>query len=75
MSSTNGIGQLISHVSEGANAGMQEVANLSETMDVTSPADMSKMQLAMMQMSMAVQLQASVVKSFEDMVKSVLQRM
>ena len=75
MSIGNGIDNLISNVSDSATSGMQEVANLSETMDVSSPADMSKMQLAMMHMNMAFQLQASMVKSVEDMLKSILQRM
>lgn len=69
------LNSVISNVSEGAGTQMQEVANLSSTMDVTSPADMSRMQIAMMKVNMSFQLESSMVKSVEDMLKAIVQRM
>ena len=50
---------------------MQNVANLAQTLDLTDPSSMSKMQMAMMKMNMGVQMEAALVKSLEDMIKSV----
>ncbi len=76
MSSGINIDGFVSNIGDKASAGAQEVADLANgDFDVTSPADMVKMQLAMMHMNMAFQLQASMVKSVEDMLKAIVQRM
>ncbi len=75
MSTGLNIQGIVSHVSESADSGMQDVADLAKNIDPTSPADMAKMQMAMMRMNMAFQLQAAMIKSIEDMLKAVVQRM
>jgi len=74
-SQTGGLNTLIQNIGSGADTSMQSVADLSNTMDVTSPADAAKMQLAMMKMNVGFQLEASIVKNFEDMLKAITQRM
>lgn len=69
------VNQLVSNIGKGADTEMQNVSDLSNTMDVSSPADMAKMQMHMMKLSMAFQLQAAMVKSVDDMLKSIVQRM
>ena len=78
MSSTGGPGgieSIISKIGSGTDTSMQGVADLSNKMDVTSPSDVAKMQLALVKMNMGFQLEASVVKNFEDMLKAIVQRM
>jgi type III secretion apparatus needle protein len=75
MSESLNVNNIISHVSTDAGTEMQNVADLSSSMDVTSPGDMAKMQLAMMKVNMSFQLESSMVKSVEDMLKAIVQRM
>ncbi len=75
MSQSFNVNSLVSKIGNDAGGEMQKVADLANTMDVTSPADMAKMQMAMMKVSMSFQLQAAMVKDVEDMLKAVVQRM
>ena len=75
MSQSLNVNSVISNISDDAQSHMQDVSDLANTMDVTSPADMAKMQLAMMKVTMAFQLQSAMVKDVEDMLKAVVQRM
>ena len=69
------VDSLVSKTSDATSQSMQNVANLAQTLDLTDPSSMSKMQMAMMKMNMGVQMEAALVKSLEDMIKSVVQRM
>ena len=74
MTSLN-VNQLVSKISSDAESQMNKVADFANTMDVTSPADMAKMQMEMMKVNMSFQLEASLTKSVEDMLKAITQRM
>ncbi len=66
---------LVSHTAEASQQNMQNVANLAQNLDFTDPGSMAQMQMAMMKMNMGFQMEAAMVKSIEDMLKSVVQRM
>ncbi|MDA7981459.1 MAG: EscF/YscF/HrpA family type III secretion system needle major subunit [Alphaproteobacteria bacterium] len=63
-----------SKVGEQASSAMRDVQNFSTTMDPTNQGDLLKMQMLMMKASIATQLQASLTKSMDDMLKAVVQR-
>ncbi len=75
MSQSLNVNSIVSKLGQSGDTGMQGIADLANTMDVTSPADMAKMQISMMKVNMTFQLEASMVKSIEDMLKAVVQRM
>ena len=61
-------------VSEQASAAMKDVQDFSQNMDPTNQSDLLKMQVKMMKASIATQLQASLTKAMDDMLKAVVQR-
>ncbi|MGR4000205.1 MAG: EscF/YscF/HrpA family type III secretion system needle major subunit [Alphaproteobacteria bacterium] len=63
-----------SQVGEQASQAMQDVQSFSQSMDPTNQADLLKMQMLMMKASISTQLQASLTKSMDDMLKAVVQR-
>lgn len=75
MAQSLNVTNIVSKIGADANVEMQDVANLSKTMDITSPQDMNRMEMAMMKVNMSFQLQSSIVKSIEDTLKSIIQRM
>ncbi len=77
MASVSGINtdQLVGGVKDATSKNMQNVADLSHKLDFTDPGSMVDMQMAMMKMNMGVQMESAMIKSFEDMIKSVVQRM
>ena len=69
------VSSLTSHLASGLDTSMQDVATFANTMDPTSPKDLSMMQMKMMRVTTAVQLESALMKSLEDALKSVTQRM
>lgn len=67
--------QLLDHVESSTSRNINDVAKMAEELDMTDPQSMYKMQLAMMKMNMSVQMESAMLKSMEDMIKSVVQRM
>jgi hypothetical protein len=61
-------------VSEQASAAMKDVQDFSQSMDPTNQSDLLKMQVKMMKASISTQLQASLTKAMDDMLKAVVQR-
>ena len=53
---------------------MKDVQDFSQSMDPTNQSDLLKMQVKMMKASISTQLQASLTKAMDDMLKAVVQR-
>lgn len=77
--SNNGInlGNIANSVGSSANKAIGDVNDLvnSKDFDPSNPQDMVSMQMKMMKMNMLVQFESQMVKSVDDMVKGILQRM
>ena len=77
--SSNGInlGNIASSVGKSANEAIGDVNSLvqDKNFDPSNPQDMVSMQMKMMKMNMLVQFESQMVKSVDDMVKGILQRM
>ena len=77
--SNNGInlGNIAASVGSAANKAIGDVNNLvkDKDFDPSNPQDMVTMQMKMMKMNMLVQFESQMVKSVDDMVKGILQRM
>jgi hypothetical protein len=63
-----------SKVNEHAAKAMSDVTAFSQSMDPTNQGDLLKMQMLMMRASISTQLQASLTKAMDDMLKAVVQR-
>ncbi len=62
-------------VGKSASDSMDEFKTSMKDMDPSNPKDMVQMQMKMMKMNMLVQFESQMVKSVDDMVKGILQRM
>ena len=69
------LGNITESVGKAANSAIDDVNNTAKDMDPSNPEDMVKMQMKMMKMNMLVQFESQMVKSVDDMVKGILQRM
>ncbi len=71
------LGDIASSVGSAASKAIGDVNALakSEDFDASNPQDMVQMQMKMMKMNMLVQFESQMVKSVDDMVKGILQRM
>ncbi|MCY4031480.1 MAG: hypothetical protein OXF05_05130 [Hyphomicrobiales bacterium] len=68
------VSSLTNHLSTGLDQSMQDVASFANEMDPTDPSDLAQMQMKMMRVTTAVQLESALMKSLEDALKSVTQR-
>ncbi len=62
-------------VGKSASTAIDEFNASAKDMDPSNPKDMIQMQMKMMKMNMLVQFESQMVKSVDDMVKGILQRM
>ena len=62
-------------VGKSAGKAIDEFNATAKDMDPSNPKDMVNMQMKMMKMNMLVQFESQMVKSVDDMVKGILQRM
>lgn len=69
------VSSLTNHLASGLDQSMQDVASFANEMDPTDPSDLAQMQMKMMRVTTGVQLESALMKSLEDALKSVTQRM
>ena len=62
-------------IGKSASNSMDDFKATMKDMDPSNPKDMVTMQMKMMKMNMLVQFESQMVKSVDDMVKGILQRM
>ena len=68
------VSSLTNHLASDLDQSMQDVASFANEMDPTDPSDLAQMQMKMMRVTTAVQLESALMKSLEDALKSVTQR-
>ena len=69
------LGNITESLGKASSGAIDDVNKSIKDMDPSNPEDMVTMQMKMMKMNMLVQFESQMVKSVDDMVKGILQRM